>query len=217
MVRIKFFILFLFFGVITFAQSDNNSFYIWNTNSLHGKIVNKVGYSLGQKKHFNINELKANLFYYEAILKYPLNNQLTLGTGFRHYNFKVTNRWNSENRYMTYLYFKNKKKSCKLFFTNRLSYRQFHESENHFRYYHKLMIVKPLILFSKTIRPFIAEEVFVKLNKDNFHLCRLFLGTKLIENRPVKLDLYFAKTFQKHAIRKWGNYNLLGFNISIYI
>lgn len=216
----KILLLFLaFFSIFNFTYAQNNQtpFYLWNANSIQSNLNDKFVFSLSQKTHYNLTKIEPELFYFEMVTQYRLNDKFSAGSGYRHFFNKSIESWTNENRFMTLLYYKNTFNSNLLYFTNRISYRQFPASKNHFRYYHKLTILHPFQLFSKTINPYFAEEIFIKINNEKLHMGRIFIGIKLNEKGPVKLDLYLAKGFLKNDIRKWSDYNLSGINFSLTI
>lgn len=199
------------------AQSKNEVFYLWNTNSIFKPLSEKTVLAFSFKTHFEAKQKEIDQNYFEGQFRYLLNSNLSVGAGYRLVREKDNENWQYENRYLTYLFYKKKSQNCDIYFTNRLSYRDFGNSNNHFRYYNKLMFILPVTLLSKTLHPFIAEELFVKLNSENVHLGRLFAGIRCWNDKKVKLDLYAAKCFQKEEPGIWDTYPLAGANLMIFL
>jgi hypothetical protein len=208
-------IFFVLVSIVANGQNEEKDFYIWNTNAFQGKISNKLSLLIDNKTHFNIRDKQTALYYSEAIVKYSMNKNFKVGTGYRKLFLRSSSEWLTENRLMSYLWYSCSKNKLKYTAINRLSYRQLENQQNHFRFFHKSILTQTVEIGNYKIHPFIADEIFIKLNQENLHIERLFGGLRFWENKKIKLDVYYAQSFQKNSEKLWSNYPIAGANILI--
>lgn len=217
MAKILLILIFILLAGSLNAQSRKDIFYLWNTNSFYKPVGEKIMVAFSFKTHYEAKQNEVDQNYLESHIRYRLNTHFSVGAGYRLVREKENESWQFENRYLLYLFYNRKIQYINFNFTNRLAFRDFGNSDNHFRYYHKLMLFVPVSLFKKVVHPFVAEELFVKLNNENLHLGRFFVGIRCWNNKKVKLYLYVAKCFQKESPKVWENYPLAGANLLVYL
>ncbi|MFA9390863.1 MAG: DUF2490 domain-containing protein [Prolixibacteraceae bacterium] len=196
---------------------ENNVAYIWNTNSFSYKLNDKNTLSFNEKVHFKLDQKAINFYYIDFNLSHTLTRHCSTALAYRRLLSKQTTNWSVENRFMSYLNLHWKLNFIDLQLSNRLSYQQYPQGKDNFRYYNKFTTSFPIQVFSSTIYPYLTEEVFVKLNKENFHLTRTYVGIRFRESKQMALDFFFAENFQKQVNLDWANYGILGFNLAFHL
>jgi len=198
----------LVLSFIANGQSDTPA-YLWNYTSLTGKLSEKTRLSFSQKLHYSIDDDKINYKHTDIILYHDFSRNIALGVALRNASSFSNSSWVSETTPQAYMVYKGEVKKFKLNFSNRYDYRCFDTGERQSRYRNKLTIVSPVSIFDFGFRPYVAEEMFVKLNDEGFYNYRLFGGFSLFNIRFVKIDLFYCcnKLKQNNA---WNHQNVGG-------
>ncbi len=211
------FVLLLFFSTVwAFAQDNEPETYFWNTTSLSGSIHERYKFVFGQKIHYNLNNNKLEYSHFDMACYKQISSHITLGAGFRNTYSKKSYGWQNELRYMAYGIYSGQLNEIKTQITNRLEYRTFDIGKSHYRYYNKLNVEFPLSVSAHNLKPYLTEELFIKLNDENLHLVRWYAGFYLLDTKHVQSDLFYCYNIQKSWPR-WTRANVVGLNLRFVI
>ncbi|MGF7140447.1 hypothetical protein FHS86_002775 [Roseimarinus sediminis] len=206
-------LLLLFLSGTLSAAENTGDFHIWNTNSVKGSLTEKWTLSFANKNHISTQLQAIDLSYYEMVAGRSLNPWLSTAIGYRNLFSKKATNWNEEQRLMVYLSYKGTKGKLYARCSMRLSYRWLQNSSNNMRYYNKLTIGSSLKAGTLKLSPYLAEESFVLLNSQAFHMARVFAGCSIHNNSPLAFDFYFGRHYSK-ANEQWSYYQLAGLGLS---
>ena len=208
-------VLFLIVGGSLFGQDAPES-YIWNYNSLAGKLGKKTQLFFSEKLHFNIEETLIDYKQTDLVLYHDFTKNVTLGVSLRNANSYKNDSWISEITPQFYAVYKTKLKDIDVNFSNRFDYRNFDDGSKQTRYRNKLTLISPVSLAKFGLRPYIAEEMFVKLNGGGFYNYRLFGGMYLFNIRFLKINLFYCYN-RFEQTEKWTYQNVGGIYLNFNI
>lgn len=189
----------LFIGGSLYGQEGIHN-YLWNYISVSGKLSQKTELNFSQKLHYSIDDALIDYMQTDIILYYNFTKHFTFGAALRNAYIYSDEKWVAEITPQLYGVYKTSFKDITVNFSNRFDYRTFDTVEKQSRYRNKLTIVSPVSLVKFGLRPYIAEEMFVKLNGDGFYNYRLFGGMYLFNIRFLKVDLFYC--YNKY---EWNN------------
>lgn len=205
-------ILLLFFHISSQAQSDRD-FILWNTTSLQAPLSEPYYFKVSTKTQYlpDINSRKET--YVDFAVYRKMSNWLQLGVAIRGAQHLKNDKKIYEYRpqFISKIGFGSK---VQYKTTNRIGYRSFSNEDHYFRYYHNFFIHFPSV--GKFPKPYIGEEVFIKMNADNVHLLRAYAGLHLINRKHFKLDTFYALQHSKSG-STWYNANIVGLNLSFVL
>lgn len=183
--------LILFVGSSLYGQNAPEN-YVWNYNSLAGNLGEKTQLVFSEKLHFNIAETLLDYKQTDIILYHDFTKNVTLGLSLRNANSYKGDSWISEITPQFYAEYTAKLKNIEIKFSNRFDYRNFDDGSKQTRYRNKLTFVSPVSLMKFGLRPYIAEEMFVKLNGGGFYNYRFFGGIYLFDIRFLEINLFYC-------------------------
>lgn len=192
-----------------FSQ-DNRDFYLWNTTGAKINLNQLYDLNVSAKIHYRLNEHFRDMTYLDLSLSRVMNKWLNLAVAFRGAQLPKSTGDVMEYRpqFATNLHFNAGKVKGKS--TNRIEYRALSKGDNHFRYYHNFFLHFPS--FAHLPKPYVGEELFVKLNSESIHLFRMYGGLHVLEQKSFRVDMYYVWQKSK-SNEKWKGADVVGLNL----
>jgi len=193
---------------------DSREFLLWNTTSVQAPIQHLYCIKLSTKTQYLPQDQQRKETYLDLSLYRKMNSWLQLGVAFRGAQHVDTNSNVAEYRpqFITKIAFK--LSPVKFTSTNRLARRYFSGGQHYFRYYHNLFIHLPSL--AHWPKPYIGEEVFLKLNHDHIHLLRAYAGLHVIKHQHFKLDTFYTLQHSKSGA-SWYDSDIVGMNLNFLL
>ncbi len=218
-ILIVFLILEIFLAALSLRTYafDDGDFQVWNTDVEEFKINSSSKISFEEEFRFGDN---ANDFYYHHYdigFVYDLTKYLNLGAGYRHIYEKKSGKFKEENEPygMATLFWQ--LAGFKLDDRSRLEYRHFDYQVDSWRYRNKLNIKFPWKFSKMEIQPFLADEIFLKLNGIDLNQNRLYSGLAFVIFKDLKAEIYYLlQSTKSSGTCTWTDANVLGTKIKLY-
>jgi hypothetical protein len=143
----------------------------------------------------------AGTFYYNhsdlGFIYGGLAEWIDLGFNYRQvFSKDSAGEWRRENRPHVNVTLKTEVNDFTLSSRSRLEYRDREIKKDIWAYRHKATIKLPFELTKLKLQPYIADEVFIDLDKSEYVANRLYSGFSLISSKRIKSELYY--------MWKWG-------------
>ncbi len=206
------FILFTgLFLLTSVGKADDRRFSVWNKNEVLIRPWKKVLIDVAEKIQYTNEKNAVDIYYGELFLSHIPVKWFEYGGGFRVLKANLYPGWIQENRSMLIANFSEIYKKFGFKYSNRLEYRSFDNSANHFRYRQEFKIDFPS-LTSWGMQFYTSEESFYKLNGIGLHLARFYGGLSVVQIEHFKLKLYYALEKYK-LIDNWNTGDIAGLNL----
>jgi len=212
----KLVVLILFAGVGLSAFSrDDRSLGLWNKISLIIGLDSKSDLCFSTKTQYIVSDNTREVTYLDCSASRTMNSWLKLGAAFRAAQMpkETGDVYEYRPQFVTTIY--ENRHQVKYKITNRLEYRTFNKGDAYFRYYNNVFVDFP-VLQVKLPRPYLGEELFIKLNGEGLHLGRIYGGLHVYEQSHFTVDVYYVWQKTKTA-EEWPGTDILGLNVSFKI
>lgn len=210
MKRLLLFVFFCFVAAIPDSRAGGD-FYWWNTTSLTWHLSNRNELNFSTKTHYNQSEHQREMTYVDFGSQYLVNGWLKLGASFRFSQRLQTEMTDYEYRPQLFATYQNKIHQLNYQARLRLEQRWFKEAKDHQRILQSFFADWPA-LYKNSFKPMVGEELFFKLNKDGFHLARLYAGMGFDLASYCNIELYYVCQFTKRE-PDWENSNVVALNL----
>ena len=117
--------------------------------------------------------------------------------------------WRQENRPHINITLKGKLFELDLSDRSRFEYRDRQDSKDLWRYRNKLAIKIPLKFTSLKLQPYLADEVFINFDEEDFNRNRFYAGITFDLSKNIKGDLYYLRQ-SSESDGKWNDLNVIG-------
>jgi len=197
----------------TFAYEDKG-FQYWSAASVSSKI-NKE-WKIVVEEEFRIGDDGGNLYYQHTDLGFVysgFSNNIDIGFNYRNIQEKNSeDNTRPENRPHLNLTLKGKLFNLTTANRSRLEFRDKDNKEDVWRYRNKTTIKLLPIPNFKNIQPYIANEVFIDLDRNDFTKNRFYAGATFKLAGNTKLDIFYLWQAIKSK-REWEDTQILGTHI----
>ena len=212
----KLVVLILLAGVrlSAFSQDDRSSG-LWNKISLNFGLNSKSDLCLSTKTQYIVSENTREVTYLDCYVSRIMSSWLKLGVAFRAAQIPKETRDVYEYRPQLLTTIFDNRHPVKYRTTNRLEYRVFTKGDAYFRYYNNVFVDFP-VLAAKFPRPYLGEELFIKLNGKGFHVGRIYGGLHVYEQSHFAVDVYYVWQKTKTG-EEWLGSDIFGLNFSFKI
>ncbi|HIJ69868.1 MAG TPA: DUF2490 domain-containing protein [Planctomycetes bacterium] len=195
------------------AGFDDGDFQYWSSATAKFDI-NKQWYGTVEEE-FRIGDDAKRLYYRHTDLGVATNlaDWLTLGFNFRHIAERGTGRdWKWENRPHLNLTFKAKLAGFALSDRSRFEYRDKYDAKDMWRYRNKFIVVFPWELTPLGLKPYIAEEFYLDLDRSGISRNRFYSGVSMKLSDNLSGNIYYLWQASKSAYC-WNDLHILGTQI----
>jgi len=97
---------------------------------------------------------------------------------------------------------------------SRFEYRDREDTEDLWRYVHRLEVELPFELTKFKFRPYIADQVYLNLEGQTFEKNRIYTGVTFELTKNIESEFYYVWESKK-SDGQWKELNALGFQIEI--
>jgi hypothetical protein len=212
----KLLLLIFLIGLVSPALAQNDrSTYLWNTTSLVAGLGQRSSLCIATRTQYQAFEDSRELTYLDCSFIRTMNSWLRLGLAFRTVQTpkETGDVYEYRPQLITTVY--NNRHQLQYRSTNRLEHRSFNKGDAHFRYYHNIIVDFPAFA-PKVPRIFLEEELFTKLNRESFHLARVYGGLHIYEQPHFVVDLFYIWQ-QTKAGGEWAGSDVFGLNLTFKI
>lgn len=144
-------------------------------------------------------------FYYSGLADW-----LTVGFGYKETFEKDGDDWLLEHRPLVNLVVKSRPCGLTLISRSRFEYRMPEDGDDVWRYRNKFLIAPEPPLSSTKIVPYVAEEIFVSFDDEDFNQQRLQGGVFIPLHKHVRLELFYCWKLDEQDDNSWHDTNALG-------
>ena len=206
----------MFPGTSCFAI-DNGDVQFWSTASATFDVDKDWKGKFEEEFRFGEN---AGTFYYNhsdlGFIYGGLAEWMDLGFNYRQVFFKDSaGDWRGENRPHLNVTLKTEVNDFALSSRSRLEFRDREIKKDIWVYRHKVTIKLPFELTKLKLQPYIADEVFIDLDKSEYVANRLYSGFSFTSSKRTKSELFY--------MWKWGKsggdrtyINVIGAQLKLY-
>ena len=138
-----------------------------------------------------------------------LADWLNVGFGVKQTSDKERDDWDRETRTLLNVTVKSTLFGCSLSNRSRIAYRDFEDDDDVRRFRHKIAVKSPMTFSPPKIQPYVAEEIFVQLDDEDFNGNRVYGGLYIPPHEQIRLELFCAWHLNEEE-DSWHDTNLLG-------
>lgn len=192
---------------------ENGDWQFWSTIKTSGKLAGKISAEI--EEEFRAGDDISSLYYHHADLGFvfhPFKN-FRIVVNYRQIFEKKENNWKIESR--PHLNFVISLKSNFLTVSNRgrFEYRV-KTDENEWRLRNKLKFSIPKGIRFMSLKPYIADEIFIELSPAHFSRNRFYIGLQTSPHKKIRIEtFYLLQSSLKNE--HWKNYNIIGVKIKM--
>jgi len=197
-------------GGICFAVNDKG-FQYWSTAGAEFNI-NK-DWKVTFEEEFRFGNGGGNLYYKHSDLGFVysgLAKWIDIGLNYRQVFEKDSkNEWKQENRPHLNITLKGKIYDCDISSRSRFEYRDREDKADIWRYRNKFTLKLPVQLTALKLQPYVADEIFVNFDKEDFNRNRLYFGFSLKLTKNIKCDIFYLWQASRSS-EEWKDIDVLG-------
>ena len=138
-----------------------------------------------------------------------LADWLNVGFGVKQTSDKERDDWDRETRTLLNVTVKSTLFGCSLSNRSRIAYRDFEDDDDVWWFRHKIAVKSPVTFTPLKVQPYVAEEIFVQLDDEDFNGNRVYGGLYIPPHEQIRLELFCAWHLNEEE-DSWHDTNLLG-------
>ena len=196
---------------------EDEGFQFWTTDS--------VSFDIGKdwtakfEEEFRLGDDGGNLYYQHSDLGFTytsLAEWIELGLNYRQI-FEKDSRgeWRQENQPHFNITLKTQLFDLDLSNRSRFEYRDRERNKDLWRYRNKVTVKFPLELTPLKLQPYIADELFVNFDKEDFNKNRFYSGLSLKLSKHIQGEAYYLWQSSESG-KEWKDIDVLGIQMKIY-
>ncbi len=193
---------------------DDHDFQVWHTEEQEKTIADNFKITLQEEARLGDNG--GNLYYqhYDAGVLYLANKNLDLGLYYR----QIINKKDGKFRQQNYPHINATLKAEFFGFSlqdrNWFGYSFVEKGTDYWRYRNKFTLKFPWEISRFKIRPFLADEIFINMDKGVLDRNRFYAGLGMNFMDNLSGEIYYLLQSSKSS-GKWKDYNVLGTKIKL--
>jgi len=117
--------------------------------------------------------------------------------------------WDRETRPLLNVTIKSTLFGCSLSNRSRIAYRDFEDDDDVWWFRHKIAVKPPVTFTPLEIQPYVAEEIFIQLDDEDFNGNRVYGGLYIPLHEQIRLELFYAWHLSEEE-DSWHDTNILG-------
>jgi hypothetical protein len=193
---------------------ENGDFQLWNTESVEGKLDDRLKVKVEQELRFGDNISELYYTHTDGGFTYNVTEGLDLGLNYRQVFEKKNGEWKEEARPHANATVKWSWQDLKFSNRGRLELRCPEDKSDVWRYRNKLTVSFPWKWTDYDIQPYVADEIFVDFHGDKLNRNRLYVGVKMKLIEHLKADLFYLWQASESS-NKWTHYNVIGVKLGL--
>lgn len=202
---------------ICFA-TDDGDFQYWSSANVSLDI--DKDWKITFAEEFRLGDDAGHLYYHHSDIGFvykSLADWIDLGFNYKQV-FERTDsegEWKQENRPHLNITLKGRLFDLGLSSRSRFEYRDRENKKDLWRYRNKVTVKFPLELTSFKLQPYLADEVFINFDEEDFNKNRLYAGLSLKLSKNIKGEVYYLWQSSKSG-GDWKDINVLGTGLKFY-
>lgn len=202
---------------ICFA-TDDGDFQYWSSANVSLDI--DKDWKITFAEEFRLGDDAGHLYYHHSDIGFvykSLADWIDLGFNYKQV-FERTDsegEWKQENRPHLNITLKGRLFDLGLSSRSRFEYRDRENKKDLWRYRNKVTVKFPLELTSLKLQPYLADEVFINFDEEDFNKNRLYAGLSLKLSKNIKGEVYYLWQTSKSG-GDWKDINVLGTGLKFY-
>ncbi|MDD5347653.1 MAG: DUF2490 domain-containing protein [Candidatus Omnitrophica bacterium] len=193
---------------------DDADFQFWHTQQQEFKLDSNSRLTLEEEFRWGDDASDFYYHHYDVGYLYGAGKHLDVGLAFRKIFEEKKRVFKEENRPELNLIVKTEIAGWKIEDRNRFEQRFIESAKDYGRYRNKLTLKLPWKWTRFEIQPYVADEVFVDLDKTNLSRNRLYSGIQAAVTRSIKAEAYYLRQASKSA-GSWSDLNVLGLRCKV--
>ncbi len=196
-------------------SADDGDFQYWNTESVSWKMGDNWSGTL--EEEFRFSDDAGEFSYQHSDLSFTysgLTDWLDLGIAYRHVFEKKDDKWPRESRPHLDATIKGKLAEWAWNCRGRLEYRERQDAQESWRYRNKIALKFPFKFTSLEIQPYVADEIFIDLDGEDFNRNRVYGGFSMKIFKNLKAEIYYLWQNSKKS-GDWNDINVLGTKLKL--
>ena len=191
---------------------DDGDFQYWSSANVSLDI--DKDWKITFAEEFRLGDDAGRLYYHHSDLGFvykSLADWIDLGFNYKQV-FERTNsegEWKQENRPHLNITLKGRLFDLGLSSRSRFEYRDRENKKDLWRYRNKVTVKFPLELTSLKLQPYLAEEVFINFDEEDFNRNRLYAGLSLKLSKNIEAEVYYLRQSSEYG-GEWEDINVLG-------
>jgi hypothetical protein len=189
---------------------DEGDFEYWAKASFVIPIDEQWDFVFAQK--FSFDEDGRHLDNHQADFQFcygGLADWLDIGIGYKQLFEKAGDDWQKERRPLFNVSVRGRFWGLAVSDRSRFEYRDEDDEDNVWRYRNKIMLCPLVTLTPRKIQPYVADEIFVSFDDEDFNQQRVIVGLYVPLRKQVRLELFYMWQIEEEA-RSWHDVNILG-------
>ena len=196
---------------------DDEGFQYWSTANV--TFDSDKDWKITFEEEFRFGDDGGHLYYQHSDLGFvykSLADWIDLGFNYRQvFEEDSKDKWRQENRPHLNVMLKGKLFGLDLSDRSRFEYRDRESKKDLWRYRNKVSVKFPLELTSLKLQPYLADEVFINFDEEDFNRNRLYAGLSLKLSKNIKGEVYYLWQSSKSG-GDWKDINVLGTGLKFY-
>jgi hypothetical protein len=190
---------------------DNGDFQYWSKAGLAFDI-NK-DWAVTFEEEFRLGDNAGKLYYHSSDLGFLYRgfaDWIDLGVNYGQvFEKDSSDVWRTEKRPHFNVTLKGQLFNFDLSDRSRLEYRDRENKKDVWRYRNKLTVKLPAAFTKFKLQPYVADEVFINFDKEDFNKNRLYSGILFSLSKNIKGDIFYLWQSSK-SDGNWEDINVLG-------
>jgi hypothetical protein len=196
---------------------DDEDFQFWSTAGVAFDI--DKDWTATFEEEFRFADDAGQLYYHHSDLGFvykSLADWIDVGANYRQvFQKDSTGQWRPENRPHLNATLKGRVSGLDLSNRSRLEYRDRENKKDLWRYRNKIALKLPVELTQLKLQPYIADEVFITFNAEDFDQNRLYSGFYIELSKNVRADIFYFRQSSKSG-GDWKDANVVGAYLKFY-
>lgn len=139
-----------------------------------------------------------------------LADWFAVGLGYKKKFDKEGDNWQAEDRPYLNLIVKGGLGGLRVGSRSRFEYRDVEDEDPVWRYRNKITVRPPVTLTPLKIQPYVADEIFVNFDEEDFNQHRLYGGFFVPLHERIDLELFYIWKLDEEPDNSWHDTNVLG-------
>ncbi len=195
-----------------FAALDGD-FQFWSTAVVSFDVNNDWKVAVEEKLKFVYDA--GHLRYHHTDLGFTykgLADWIDLGFNFKQVFVELPDEWTRENRPHLSITFKGRLAGLDFSDKSKFAFRDIEYGDDYWRYSNKLKVNLPYELTRFKLCPYVADQVYINMDRSDFEKNRLYAGVAFELSKNVESELYYVYQWGK-ILDNWLELSALGLQL----
>jgi len=194
---------------------DDGDFQYWSTAKFSFDIDKDWKFTFAEE--FRLGDDAGDFYYHHSDIGFvykSLADWIDLGVNYRKvFERDSKDKWGQENRPHLNITLRGQLSDFDVSSRSRFEYRDRENKKDLWRYRNKVTVKFPLELTSLKLQPYLADEVFINFDEEDFNGNRLYAGLSLKLSKNIKGEVYYLWQSSESG-GDWKDINVLGTQLS---